>query len=53
MSDISLDKKEKELLKECLENEILSMKSSLVGQDMKLIKERDKREKNIQKLVFK
>ena len=53
MSDIILDKKEKELLKECLENEIISMKSSLVGQDMELLKERDKREKQIQKLVKK
>ena len=51
MSDISLDKKEKALLKECLENEINSMKASLFGQDMELTKERDKREKNIQKLI--
>ena len=53
MSDISLDKKEKTLLKECLENEINSMKASLFGQDMELTKERDKREKNIQKLIKK
>lgn len=53
MSDISLDKKEKTLLKECLENELNSMKVSLFGQDMELTKERDKREKNIQKLIKK
>ena len=53
MSDINLDKKEKALLKECLENEINSMKASLFGQDMELTTERDKREKNIQKLIKK
>ena len=53
MSDISLDKKEKALLKECLENEINSMKASLFGQEMELTKEQEKREKNIQKLIKK
>lgn len=53
MSDVNFDKKEKALIKECLENEIVSMKADLFGQDMELTKERDKREKEIQKLIKK
>jgi len=53
MSDISLDKKEKELIRECLQNEIDSLKTGFFGQDMELTKQRDKKEKDIQKLIKK
>lgn len=53
MSEIKLDKKEKELIKECLQNEINAMKTGFFGQDMELTNQRDKKEKNIQKLIKK